>query len=140
MRIHAMIAAALLVAAPTILGAQFTTPVPPPRASQPAQAAQATAENEARADSIRRVQLSDMREWVDSAAVAIAAMPDTLTVEVDSGEVVVERPQPPRAPEPTTEFREGAPAPETATGLPLLALLGIGALGFGALLLGRPRA
>lgn len=124
--------------------AQFTTVVAPPRPKEAATSAQQVAEARARADSAQAARLSDMRAWVDSAAGAIADFSDTLAVrvEVDSGEVVrdtmLATPQPPRRP--TTEFREGAPAPATATGLPALALLGIGALGIGAMLLGRPRA
>ena len=135
---RALIVAALLMTAPAALEAQITTLVPPAREPQPVTAARDAAEAEARTDSIREVQLGDMREWVDSAAVAIAATPDSTTVEVDSGEVAMERPPLPRAPEPTEEFREGAPAPATATRLPLLALLGIGALGLGAALVKRP--
>lgn len=135
---RSMIAAVLLMVAPAALEAQFTTLVPPQREAQPATAAQATAESQARADSIRRVQLGDMREWVDSAAVAIAALPDSGAVEIDSGEVAIERPPLPPAGEPTREFREGAPAPATATRLPVLALVGIGALGIGAALIRRP--
>lgn len=135
---RAMIAAALLMVAPVALEAQITTLVPPPREPQPVTAAREAADAEARTDSIREVRLGDMREWVDSAAVAIAATPDSVTLEVDSGEVAVEDPPLPRAPEPTEEFREGAPAPATATRLPVLALVGIGALGIGAALVRRP--
>ena len=135
---RAIFVAALLMVAPAALEAQITTLVPPAREPTPVTAARDAAEAEARADSIRTVQLSDMREWVDSASVAMAAAPDTAAVEVDSGEVAMERPELPRDREPTTEFREGAPAPATATRLPLLALIGIGALGIGAVLVRRP--
>ena len=143
MRIPTILAAALILASPAALEAQFTTLVPPPRDPQPAQGARVAAAQQTRDDSLRRVQLSDMRAWVDSAAVAIAGVRDTLA-EIDSGDVALERPALPRPVgeprQPTVTFREGAPAPATATGLPLLALLGIGALGIGAVLIGRARA
>ena len=143
MRSRLLIAAAFLVAAPAVAEAQFTTVVAKPRPVEPATSAQQVAEARARADSTQAARLSDMRAWVDSAAGAIADFSDTVRVEVDSGEIardtMIAAPTPPPT-RPTTEFREGAPAPATATGLPTLALLGIGALGLGAMLLGRPRA
>lgn len=128
-----------LVTLPVAAEAQFTTVVAPPRAKEVARSAASADSARAHADSLMRVRLGDMREWVDSAAVAIAGVSDTMRVEaVDSGVVVRE---PERVePRPTTEFREGAPAPATATGLPTLALIGIGMLGIGAVLIGRPRA
>lgn len=139
MRALLAVSAVILITIPAAAQAQFTTVVAPPRAKQVAQSAESEADARARADSLMRARLGDMREWVDSAAVAIAGVPDTTRVEVvDSG--VVARVPERRAPRPTTEFREGAPAPATATGLPTLALIGIGALGLGAVLIGRPRA
>jgi hypothetical protein len=128
-----------LVTVPVAAEAQFTTVVAPPRAKEVAQSAASADSARAHADSLMRVRLGDMREWVDSAAVAIAGVSDTMRVEaVDSGVVARE---PERVePRPTTEFREGALAPATATGLPTLALIGIGMLGIGAILIGRPRA
>jgi hypothetical protein len=78
--------------------------------------------------------MSDMRTWVDSAAVAVAAQSpqDTATPPV-----VIETPQaeaPPAAQEEVTAFREGAPAPDTATPLPALLLLGAVLLAGGAAL------
>ena len=139
MRALVVLTVVTLVTMPVAAEAQFTTVVAPPRAKEVAQSAAAADSARARADSLMRARLGDMREWVDSAAVAIAGGPDTRRVEtVDSGVVVRE---PERVePRPTTEFREGAPAPATATGLPTLALIGIGMLGIGALLIGRPRA
>ena len=139
MRALVVLTVVTLVTIPAAAQAQFTTVVAPPRAKQVAESAESAADARARADSLMRVRLGDMREWVDSAAVAISGVSDTArVVVVDSGEVALEPERP--APRPTTEFREGAPAPATATGLPTLALIGIGALGLGAILLGRPRA
>ena len=138
MRAIVVLTLVTLVTVPAVAEAQFTTVVAPPREKEVAQSAQTGAEARARADSLMRARLGDMREWVDSAAVAIAGNIDTTRVEaVDSG-VVVREPEVERRP--TTEFREGAPAPATATGLPTLALIGIGVLGLGAVLIGRPRA
>ena len=139
MRALLVLTVVTLVTIPVAAEAQFTTVVAPPRAKEVAQSAESEAQARARADSLMRARLGDMREWVDSAAVAVAGVPDTMRVEaVDSGVVVRE---PARVePRPTTEFREGAPAPATATGLPTLALIGIGMLGLGAVLIGRPRA
>ena len=139
MRALLVLSVVTLVTVPVAAEAQFTTVVAPPRAKEVAQSAASADSARAHADSLMRVRLGDMREWVDSAAVAIAGVSDTMRVEaVDSGVVVRE---PERVePRPTTEFREGAPAPATATGLPTLALIGIGMLGLGAVLIGRPRA
>lgn len=139
MRALLVLTVVMLVTVPVAAEAQFTTVVAPPRPKVVAQSAASADSARAHADSVMQARLGDMREWVDSAAVAIAGVPDTMRVEaVDSGEVVRE---PERVePRPTTEFREGAPAPATATGLPTLALIGIGVLGLGAVLIGRPRA
>ena len=142
MRSLLAVAVVTLITLPAVAQAQFTTVVAPPREKQVAQSAEAAAVARARADSVMQQRLGDMREWVDSAAVALAGVSDTLRVEVvDSGVVLRDTAAvPPEPRRPTTEFREGAPAPATATGLPTLALIGIGALGLGAILLGRPRA
>ena len=124
-----------LTAAPA--SAQFTTFVPPKKAAVADSApTQATAAQ--RADSVQRQTLTDMKVWVDSAARALSVNIDTATavdsLVVDSlaGDVV-------QATEsaPTTEFREGAPAPDTATMFPMLAIAALGCLGAGALLLRR---
>ena len=117
--------------------AQFTTFVPPKKAAV-ADTAPAQAAAEARADSVQAQTLTDIKVWVDSAARALAVNVDTTTLDslvVDSlaGEVV--EPAPTAAP--TTEFREGAPAPDTATMFPMLAVAALGCLGAGALLLRR---
>lgn len=140
MRFRLLVSTALLGILPGLAGAQFTTFVPPPRPVEPARAAEQIAGESARADTLRQERLAGMRAWVDSAAVALAARPDTMTRGPDTVSVaeLPARPRPVRPREPTREFREGAPAPATATGLPVLALFGIGALGVGAFLLGSP--
>lgn len=143
MRHFALIAVMLL--GPLPASAQFTTVVTPPRRDRPAPAAAADARPQP--DTATRAALLEMRAWVDSAAEALEV--DAATAEpatpADTLAVAPERhpaaPIPaPRAAEPTVAFREGAPAPDTATSLPLLALIAVGALGAGLLLLWRPGA
>ena len=114
--------------------AQFTTFVPPKKEvvadTTPAEVAQA------RADSVQKQTLTDMKVWVDSAARALAVNVDTTTLDaavVDSiaGEVVSESPRQAS----TRAFSEGAPAPDTATVYPLLLIAALGCLGAGVLLL-----
>lgn len=131
-------AALALMAAPA--SAQFTTFVPP---KKPAPVATATTlvAAEARADSTQAQTLTDMKVWVDSAARALAVNVDTTTVDslvVDSlaGDVS----EPTQASAPTMTFQDGAPAPDTATIFPMLAVAALGCLGAGALLLRRAGA
>ncbi len=123
------IVAALLVAPSA--SAQFTGLVtPPPR---PAPPVEMIAEAGAVAtDSSAAARMTDMKAWVDSAAVAVAATAPQDTV---TPPVIVETPP---AGEPAarevTAFQEGAPAPNTATPLPALVLLGLGLVAGGAAL------
>jgi LPXTG-motif cell wall-anchored protein len=133
-------AALTLFSAPA--SAQFTGVVVPPRAAvitvdtTPRTLAE-------RRDSVTQINLTNMKEWVDSAAATLGV---TATVAVDTvmpTTEAVSAPPTPIAPPPTpttTEFREGAPAPNTATPVPMLALLGLSSLGGGLWLLRRRRA
>ena len=131
--------AALLCLTPATAVAQFTGVVTPPKREAPSPAAlQAEA---AREDSVTRVALTDMKVWVDSAAASITAAStasldsaNAVPVAEDSASGVVE-PQPA-----TTEFRNGVPAPNTASTLPLLGVIAFGAMGMGAALLWRKSA
>jgi hypothetical protein len=131
---------AALVCAASPAAAQFTTAVVPPEV-KPKKDTVAT-----RADSMRKEQLKladrmkDMKAWVDSAALALAAQPSPQAADTSSasqaaagttrkgervtataaGEVSGSRNE-------TTRFKDGARAPATATQLPLLVLLGVGA-------------
>ncbi len=120
-----------LLTAPAAL-AQFTGLVtPPPRPAPPVELVASAGDVSADTTTDRR--MSDMKAWVDSAAVAVAAQApqDTATPPV-----VIETPQavtpPPQ--EEVSAFREGAPAPDTATPLPALLLLGAGLVAGGAAL------
>ena len=123
---------AALLAAPGA-SAQFTGLVtPPPRPAAPVELVASAGDVSADTTVARR--MSDMKAWVDSAAVAVAAQApqDTTTppVVVENAPAVV--PPPPQ--EEVSAFREGAPAPDTATLLPALLLLGAGLVAGGAAL------
>jgi hypothetical protein len=121
---------AAVLAAPSA-SAQFTGLVtPPPRPAPPVElVAQA---GDVAADTTAAARMTDMKAWVDSAAVAVAAQApaDTATPPV-----VIETPAAaPAAQEEAPAFREGAPAPDTATPLPALLLLGAALVAGGAAL------
>ncbi|HEU5183372.1 MAG TPA: hypothetical protein VFU01_02315 [Gemmatimonadaceae bacterium] len=122
---------AALLAAPAA-SAQFTGLVtPPPRPAPPVELVASGGDVSADTTAARR--MTDMKAWVDSAAVAVAAQApqDTATppVVIETPAVVAEP-----APEQAPAFREGAPAPDTATVLPALILLGAGLIAGGAAL------
>ena len=124
--------------------AQFTTFIPPHSKGADSIKAAVTTQQRAQTDSIQRVQLTNMKTWVDSAAGVVAppvatradslmgSPPDSLTrsqIATDSA--------------PT--LKNGARAPETASNLPFFALLGAMGLGIGTVMLagtklGRERA
>ena len=111
------------------LSAQITTYVAPPRPAQPSAEAIATADS-IRRDSVTQLSMRNMKEWVDSAAgVPVPAYDTAVTVVRDSaGHTAV------------TTFSNGTVAPETASDLPTLAILGIVGLVVGAgLLANKPR-
>lgn len=115
--------AALLVAAPA--GAQVTTFVPPPEARDSVR--QVTlADSAARRDSVAQAQVENMKAWVDSAA------GDIVTTRRDGDGLT--------AGAPAQEFQNGSRAPETASPLPLLAVLGAGAMGAGWVIRRRARS
>ncbi|HEX6537460.1 MAG TPA: hypothetical protein VF041_22960 [Gemmatimonadaceae bacterium] len=144
--------ALVIVCAASPAAAQFTAAVVPPERVVVKDTT--TPKDSARkARVVLEQRMSDMKAWVDSAAVALASRPDSVPPEttvvraestvaapvraspdsvtaVASGEVVDERSG-------TTKFRPGAPAPETATPLPLFAVAGATMLALGLLLLRR---
>lgn len=127
--------AALSLAGASPAAAQFTTVVAPPKKvveAQAAREAQVAAAAAAR-DTGHRATLQAMSAWVDS--VAGAPAPGTVTVDsangaiaTDSATVTADRPA-------TTKFKDGAPAPDTASPLPLVLVAGMGAMLIGAALL-----
>lgn len=138
---------ALTVFAGSSAGAQVTTVIPPPRQSDQVRV-DSVRRAEAAQDSVARVTMTGMKEWVDSAAAALAVQPDTTRSPAADSALAGVTPRPPaaQAPPPAreprdapAEFREGAAAPDTATSAPALALAGGVLLVAGGLLLLRGR-
>lgn len=127
---------------PALAGAQITTVISAPKREQ-ATAQAAARREEAAQDSIARVTLTGMKEWVDSAANAMALKPDTAVTVADTALNATPRTaqQPPdSSPNRTATarradaFRDGARAPNTATPWPTLAALGVGLIVGGSFL------
>jgi hypothetical protein len=125
------LASAALMISATILNAQITTYVAPPRPLAPSPQAVATADSVKR-DSVQQATMTNMKAWVDSAAgVTIPAQvgTDSSAMVNDPGRPVV------------TTFSNGTVAPATASELPTLAVLGALLLLIGAgILVSRPRS
>ncbi|HET7459045.1 MAG TPA: hypothetical protein VFJ74_15460 [Gemmatimonadaceae bacterium] len=147
-QIRLFVAAAVLLAGSAVeASAQFTAVVAPPP-TRKEQAAVARSDSASRnvgaRDSANATRLTDMKTWVDSATVALTGQSVTApATPLDTAADAAHRPAPtPTAPVGATEpaMHDGARAPDTATPLPTLALLGTGALGAGLLLLRRRRA
>jgi hypothetical protein len=128
----------ILAFAPAVAHAQITTYVPVPVQSDSAKAA-VVATRAAQADSSTKATLTNMKTWVDSAA-GIAAAPDTAVTTVATNTTTTST-SPATGRPVTTTFSNGAVAPETASTLPLIALVGLAALSLGTVMLaGRGRA
>lgn len=124
--LRSRLALVLVAAFPVVASAQFTTYVPPASRSDSVHAA-VVAEQKAQSDSITHTTLTNMKAWVDSAAGVATTTTDTMAAAT--------------ANETTTSFRNGALAPNTASPLPLIALIGLAALSIGTVMLaGRDRA
>jgi hypothetical protein len=129
-----------LMLVPSVATAQITTVISAPKRQQAA--VQAAAQREAATqDSIARVTLTGMKEWVDSAANALALRPDTGVAAPETTRVAVTPAQQrdsttsARAPNtPTGAFRDGARAPNTATPWPSIAALGLALIAVGAVM------
>jgi hypothetical protein len=89
--------------------------------------------------------MTNMKDWVDSAAATLGVAPAPVATDSAQPPVTaapapaIPEPAPTRTPE-TTEFREGAPAPNTATPIPMVALTGLVSMMAGLWLLRRRRA
>jgi hypothetical protein len=156
-----MLAAAFAMATTAqTLPAQFTTVVvPPPKEQRPTVPRSMLSDSSRDTSTTKR--LAEMSAWVDSAAVAmgiepVAAESLAATVPADTTGAPLAGPPadttagppadttggpptdslaaPPTAPAGPDEFREGAPAPDTATLFPMLGLLGAALIGAGTLL------
>jgi hypothetical protein len=127
---------------PTTAEAQFTAFTPPRQRVDSIRRPPTPAQQQAATDSIARVTITNMKAWVDSAAgdvvvnrVDSAGRPVAATGPVTSGAAATTAGRDPAAAESTMTFRDGARAPDTATYLPLLLLVGTGAIGVGVVLL-----
>jgi LPXTG-motif cell wall-anchored protein len=132
--------AAIVVFGAARADAQITTLMDPPKRVDAKQQA-AVKREEVVQDSIARVTMTGMKEWVDSAATALAVRPDTTpTPASDSGSSAAQRRQAPqRTDSATAEFRDGARAPNTGTPIPTVALVGAVMVLLGAALRARRR-
>ncbi len=146
---RAALAAMLLVGAGTAK-AQITTVVAsPPRKTEPAQQAAAQRREQATQDSVARVTMTGMKEWVDSASAALAIRPDTVPTAADTALGTPRAATSPaprtdssataRASEPTPEFRSGARAPDTATPFPAIGVAGAALILIGVAMKRRER-
>ena len=138
--------AALIAFGGARASAQITTVISaPPKRNEQAKLVAAQRE-EAAQDSIARVTLTGMKEWVDSAATALAIRPDTGTKPADTAATAQAQPAPAARDtgtatrrESAPEFRDGSRAPNTATLLPTIAVTGVALLALGIALQRRPR-
>jgi hypothetical protein len=141
--------AAMLIVGAASANAQITTVVSaPPKRNEPAQQAAAARREQAAQDSVARVTMTGMKEWVDSAAAALAIRPDTVPSAADTSVGTRRAPtspaprtgtQSPTRTDSTAEFRDGARAPDTATPIPAIALAGAALVALGVALRRRER-
>jgi hypothetical protein len=116
---RAVVAGVALTLCASQAGAQITTYVAPSRPAAPDPAIVAAADS-IRRDSLAAVAMTNMKEWVDSAAGV--AVPDRVGDSIPAND-------PGR---PITSFEDGSVAPATASDLPTLALVGFVFLLLGA--------
>ena len=121
--LRAVLAGVALAFCASQASAQITTYVAPPRPPAPDPALVAVSDS-VRRDSLAQVAMTNMKEWVDSAA----------------GIAVPERVGDSLPPVSVTTFEDGSVAPATASDLPTIALVGFVFLVLGAgLIANRPR-
>jgi hypothetical protein len=120
---------------------QFTSYTPPRPRVDTATTPATPAQRAATADSVARVAITNMKAWVDSAAgdivvnrVDSTGRPAAATGPVTTGAATPAERDAARAESPSV-FGAAARAPDTATWLPLLVLIGTTAVGVGVLLL-----
>lgn len=119
---------AVVAGLPSTALAQFTTFIPPrPPAVDSVKAAVAV-QQKAKTDSSVNLQLTNMKTWVDSAAGIVtppATTSDSLAAGLTPASTATASVTPPDAPLPdSARFKNGIPAPATASELPLVALIG----------------
>lgn len=134
----AILFSAATLLTPSALSAQFTTFVSPPRKTVVDSAKATVAVAKAKADSVSRMTLTDMKAWVDSAAgksVQVATVSDTTMTTANAATPTA----PNAATRTTTTFSNGAIAPNTASPLPAYLAAGFASLSAGLFLLRRRR-
>ena len=120
-----LLATALIALTPLAASAQFTSVITPARKETPAVVV--TPEVRQRNDSVHKATLTDMKEWVDSAASALTTRSAARTDTVARTPVPpVAKPVDTHARHTAVATRESAPLPDTATPLPIIALTGFG--------------
>jgi len=137
MKLRFLVSVALVAVTPLVASAQFTSVITPPKKEQAVVIAEQSAE---RRDSVQQVKLTGMKEWVDSAAASLttrtAPLPaDSLTGKPSRDPVTA----PVSVPE-KVENTKSTRLPDTATPLPAVALLGVGLLTAGLLMMRKRRA
>jgi hypothetical protein len=136
---RAILLTAATLLTPAALSAQFTTFVAPPRKAVVDSPATVAA-TKARADSVARMSLTDMKTWVDSAAgtsTQVASANDTTMAAANVAAPAVQAPA--ANGRETTTFSNGAIAPNTASPLPAYLATGLAALSVGLFLLRHRR-
>jgi hypothetical protein len=137
--------AAILALGAARADAQITAVINAPKRTDAKVQAAAQREQVAQ-DSVARVTLTGMKQWVDSAAEALAIRPDTGTVPSETA-VVSKQPSPPtdsvatppsKSATPATAVRDGVRAPNTATQMPTIVLVGFVLILLGDRLRRRP--
>src|SRR4051794_9030899 len=138
----ALLFSAATVLTPAPVSAQFTTFVAPPKKAAADSARPTVAAAKAKADTVSRMTLTDMKAWVDSAAgtsVQVATASDTTMAAANAASGSTAAPAPNANGRTTTTFSNGAIAPNTASPLPAYLAGGLVALGAGLALLRRRR-
>ena len=123
--------ASVVIAAPA--PAQFTTFIAPPSPVKDSIKAAVVAQQHAAADSITRAQITDMKTWVDSAAGLVAPVRPTDTTSARDTTLTKNN---------TTVARSTVPgaalAPETASPLPFMLVIGVAAMLLGLAMMRKP--
>ena len=135
----AILLTAATLLTPAALSAQFTTFVAPPR-KVAVDSAPKTVAAKARADSVARMSLTDMKTWVDSAAgtsTQVASATDTTLASANAAAPA--SPASSGNARTTTTFSNGAIAPNTASPLPAYLVAGLASFSAGLFLLRRRR-
>jgi len=136
----AILLTAATLLTPVVASAQFTTFVAPPRKAAVDSAPATVAAAKARADSVARMSLTDMKAWVDSAAgtgTQVASAAETTMTAANAASQAA--PAPHGDVRSTTSFSNGAIAPNTASPLPAYLAAGLATFSVGLFLLRRRR-